>query len=81
MASFAVGVFVKDSMIPMVVIMTTTTFSSFFDFTDWKKNIKKLLQLLKNKVLETPFMLNCFTSVFRVLSGLIIIRKELSFEK
>jgi DHA1 family bicyclomycin/chloramphenicol resistance-like MFS transporter len=28
-ASFAVGVFVKDSMIPMVVIMTTTTLAAF----------------------------------------------------
>jgi DHA1 family bicyclomycin/chloramphenicol resistance-like MFS transporter len=49
LASFAVGVFVKDSMIPMVVIMTTTTLAAFY-FTDWEKNIKKLLQLLKNKM-------------------------------
>jgi hypothetical protein len=35
--AFCCRCFVKDSMIPMVVIMTTTTFSSFFDFTDWEK--------------------------------------------
>lgn len=41
LASFAVGVFVKDSMLPMVVIMTTTTIMAFIILNIGKRTIKK----------------------------------------
>jgi DHA1 family bicyclomycin/chloramphenicol resistance-like MFS transporter len=47
LASFAVGVFVKDSMIPMVVIMTTTTLVAFFILQIGKKNIKKTIAIIE----------------------------------
>jgi len=40
-ASFAVGVFVKDSVIPMVLIITSTTLFAFIILQIGKKNIKK----------------------------------------
>lgn len=43
LASFAVGIFVKDSIIPMVVIMTSTTILAFLILIMGRKNIKKLL--------------------------------------
>jgi DHA1 family bicyclomycin/chloramphenicol resistance-like MFS transporter len=42
LASFAVGVFVKNSIIPMVVIMTSTTLLAFIILQIGKKKIKKL---------------------------------------
>lgn len=47
LASFAVGVFVKDSMIPMVVIMTTTTLAAFLILQIGKKNIKKTIAIIE----------------------------------
>jgi DHA1 family bicyclomycin/chloramphenicol resistance-like MFS transporter len=41
LASFAVGVFVKDSMIPMVTIMTCTTVTAFIILNIGKRKIKK----------------------------------------
>lgn len=43
LVSFAVGIFVKDSIIPMVVIMTSTTILAFLILIVGRKNIKKLL--------------------------------------
>lgn len=43
LVSFAVGIFVKDSIIPMVVIMTSTTILAFLILIMGRKNIKKLL--------------------------------------
>ncbi len=40
LASFAVGVFVKDSMVPMVVIMTVSTISAFIVLNIGKRTIK-----------------------------------------
>lgn len=40
-ASFAVGVFVKDSIIPMVAIMTTTTITAFIILNIGKRFIKE----------------------------------------
>jgi DHA1 family bicyclomycin/chloramphenicol resistance-like MFS transporter len=48
LASFAVGVFVKDSMIPMVVIMTTTTLVAFLILQIGKKNIKKTIAIIED---------------------------------
>lgn len=48
LASFAVGVFVKESMIPMVLIMTTTTLIAFLVLQIGKKNIKKTV-VINNK--------------------------------
>ena len=42
-ASFAVGIFVKNSIIPMVIIMTSTTLLAFVILQIGKRNIKKLL--------------------------------------
>jgi DHA1 family bicyclomycin/chloramphenicol resistance-like MFS transporter len=41
LASFAVGVFVKDSMVPMVAIMTCTTIIAFIVLNIGKRKIKK----------------------------------------
>jgi DHA1 family bicyclomycin/chloramphenicol resistance-like MFS transporter len=41
LASFAVGVFVKDSMVPMVAIMTCTTIIAFIILNIGKRKIKK----------------------------------------
>ena len=43
LVSFAVGVFVKDSIIPMVIIMTSTTILAFIILNLGRKKIKKLL--------------------------------------
>lgn len=43
LASFAVGVFVKDSMLPMVVIMTFTTLLALLILILGKRNIKKTI--------------------------------------
>lgn len=43
LASFAVGVFVKDSMIPMVAIMTCTTFTAYLFLIIGKRKIKKTI--------------------------------------
>jgi DHA1 family bicyclomycin/chloramphenicol resistance-like MFS transporter len=43
LASFAVGVFVKDSIVPMVIIMTSTTLLAFFILNLGRRKIKKLL--------------------------------------
>jgi len=43
LASFAVGIFVKDSMVPMVAIMTCTTIIAFFILIIGKKRIKKTI--------------------------------------
>lgn len=47
LASFAVGVFVKDSMIPMVLIMTTTTLVAFLILQIGRKNIKKTIAIIE----------------------------------
>jgi DHA1 family bicyclomycin/chloramphenicol resistance-like MFS transporter len=41
LAYFAVGVFVKDSMVPMVAIMTCTTIIAFIILNIGKRKIKK----------------------------------------
>jgi DHA1 family bicyclomycin/chloramphenicol resistance-like MFS transporter len=41
LSSFAVGIFVKDSMVPMVVIMTCTTILAFIILNIGKRKIKK----------------------------------------
>jgi DHA1 family bicyclomycin/chloramphenicol resistance-like MFS transporter len=41
LASFAVGVFVKNSMVPMVAIMTCTTVTAFIVLNIGKRKIKK----------------------------------------
>lgn len=43
LASFAVGVFVKNSILPMVVIMATTTIIAFVILNIGKRNIKKTI--------------------------------------
>jgi DHA1 family bicyclomycin/chloramphenicol resistance-like MFS transporter len=43
LASFAVGVFVKDSMVPMVSIMTCTTIIAFIILNIGKRKIKKAI--------------------------------------
>tara|TARA_R110002124_G_scaffold143016_1_gene307846 strand:+ start:964 stop:2157 length:1194 start_codon:yes stop_codon:yes gene_type:complete len=43
LASFAVGLFVKDSIVPMVLIMTSTTLLAFLILNLGKRKIKKLL--------------------------------------
>lgn len=45
LASFAVGVFVKDTISPMVVIMTTTTLLAFLILKIGKRNIKKTIAI------------------------------------
>lgn len=44
-ASFAVGIFVKDSVAPMVLIMTVTTFVAFIVLNIGKRFIKKKVEL------------------------------------
>lgn len=44
-ASFAVGIFVKDSVAPMVLIMTITTFVAFIVLNIGKRFIKKKVEL------------------------------------
>ncbi|MDQ6472865.1 multidrug effflux MFS transporter [Flavobacterium sp. LHD-80] len=44
-ASFAVGIFVKDSVAPMVLIMTITTFVAFIVLNIGKKFIKKKVEI------------------------------------
>jgi DHA1 family bicyclomycin/chloramphenicol resistance-like MFS transporter len=43
LSSFAVGIFVKDSMVPMVVIMTCTTILAFIVLNIGKKRIKETI--------------------------------------
>lgn len=43
LASFAVGVFIKDSMLPIVVIMTFTTLLALLILILGKRNIKKTI--------------------------------------
>jgi DHA1 family bicyclomycin/chloramphenicol resistance-like MFS transporter len=45
LASFAVGVFVKDSVTPMVAIMTTTTITAFIILNIGKRFIKQKVEL------------------------------------
>ena len=45
LASFAVGVFVKNSVTPMVAIMTTTTITAFIVLNIGKRFIKKKVEL------------------------------------
>ncbi|MNT79379.1 hypothetical protein D3C72_2187080 [compost metagenome] len=45
MASFAVGVFVKNSVTPMVAIMTTTTITAFIILNIGKRFIKQKVEL------------------------------------
>jgi MFS transporter, DHA1 family, multidrug resistance protein len=43
LASFAVGLFVNDSIVPMVIIMTSTTIIAFILLIIGKRNIKKTI--------------------------------------
>ena len=43
LSSFAVGIFVKDSMVPMVAIMTCTTILAFIVLNIGKKRIKETI--------------------------------------
>jgi len=43
LASFAVGIFVKNSAVPMVVIMTVTTLLALLILILGKRNIKKTI--------------------------------------
>lgn len=45
LASFAIGVFVKDSVAPMVAIMTTTTITAFIILNIGKRFIKEKVEL------------------------------------
>ncbi len=47
-ASFAVGIFVKDSIIPMVAIMTTTTITAFIILNIGKRFIKEKVAVSNN---------------------------------
>ncbi|WP_099719587.1 multidrug effflux MFS transporter [Flavobacterium sp. 2] len=47
-ASFAIGIFVKDSIAPMVAIMTTTTITAFIVLNIGKRFIKHKVELLEN---------------------------------
>lgn len=47
-ASFAIGVFVKDSIAPMVAIMTTTTITAFIVLNIGKRFIKHKVELSEN---------------------------------
>ncbi|WP_369753802.1 multidrug effflux MFS transporter [Flavobacterium sp. WC2409] len=49
LASFAVGVFVKDSITPMVVIMASTTIAAFLILMVGKRNIKKTIATSPNE--------------------------------
>lgn len=48
LASFAVGVFVKDSVAPMVLIMTTTTIIAFIVLNIGKRFIKEKVEVSKD---------------------------------
>lgn len=48
LASFAVGVFVKDSVVPMVVIMTSTTIIAFIVLNIGKRFIKEKVEVSKD---------------------------------
>jgi DHA1 family bicyclomycin/chloramphenicol resistance-like MFS transporter len=48
MASFAVGIFVKDSMVPIVVIMTSTTILAFIVLNIGKQKIKETAVISKD---------------------------------
>jgi DHA1 family bicyclomycin/chloramphenicol resistance-like MFS transporter len=48
MASFAVGTFVKDSMVPIVVIMTSTTILAFIVLNIGKQKIKETAVISKD---------------------------------
>jgi len=48
LASFAVGVFVKDSVAPMVLIMTSTTIIAFIVLNIGKRFIKEKIEVSKN---------------------------------
>lgn len=54
-ASFAVGVFVKDSLIPMVAIMTTTTITAFIILNIGKRFIKHKVEISSD---DEPAMLH-----------------------
>jgi DHA1 family bicyclomycin/chloramphenicol resistance-like MFS transporter len=41
LASFAVGIFVRDSMVPIIAIMTFTTITAFIVLNIGKRKIKK----------------------------------------
>jgi len=41
LSSFAVGIFVKDSMVPMIAIMACTTIVAFIVLNVGKRNIKE----------------------------------------
>ncbi|MEG0849843.1 MAG: multidrug effflux MFS transporter [Flavobacterium sp.] len=47
-ASFAIGIFVKDSIAPMVAIMTTTTITAFIVLNIGKRFIKHKVELSEN---------------------------------
>ena len=49
LASFAVGIFVKDSMLPIVVIMTYTTLLALLILILGKRNIKKTITTSHNE--------------------------------
>jgi DHA1 family bicyclomycin/chloramphenicol resistance-like MFS transporter len=52
LASFAVGVFVKDSVAPMVAIMATTTLTAFIFLNISKRSIKQKVELSAEDVIE-----------------------------
>lgn len=51
LASFAIGVFVKDSVVPMVAIMTTTTIVAFIILNIGKRFIKNKVELSDSDVM------------------------------
>ncbi|PIF34671.1 DHA1 family bicyclomycin/chloramphenicol resistance-like MFS transporter [Flavobacterium sp. 9] len=48
LASFAVGIFVKNSVVPMVLIMTTTTIIAFIVLNIGKRFIKQKVEISEN---------------------------------
>lgn len=52
-ASFAVGIFVKNSMLPMVLIMTVSTVLALIILILGKRNIKKTISSSTNQEIET----------------------------
>ncbi|WP_337965673.1 multidrug effflux MFS transporter [uncultured Flavobacterium sp.] len=49
LASFAVGIFVKNSVVPMVLIMTTTTIIAFIVLNIGKRFIKQKIEISENE--------------------------------
>jgi len=45
LASFAVGIFVKDSVVPMILIMTVTTVIAFIVLNIGKRFIKEKVEI------------------------------------